>query len=119
MHKEEKVVPITRGKPSRLELILIPGAASIHVQLQPVKTRPLGTASGRSSDLQSHPPGTVVEFERGLQKGTSNVNKYEIADDNQVHAVSSTESGSAVFASEQQLEELTTGWPTRRLVALF
>ena len=57
MHEEEKVVPITRGKPSRLELTLIPGAASIHVQLQPVKTRPLGTASGRSSDLTTAPSG--------------------------------------------------------------
>jgi hypothetical protein len=119
MPQDEKVIPITRGKPARLELTVTPGATSIHVQLQRVKTGPTGTASGRTSALQSHPPGTVVEFERDLQKGKSTVNRYEIADDNTLHAVVSTETGGAVFVSEQQFEELTTGWPVRRLVAIW
>ena len=47
------------------------------------------------------------------------MNRYEIADDNRVCAVVSTESGGAVFAGEQQLKELATGWPMRRLVAVW
>ena len=47
------------------------------------------------------------------------MNRYEISDDNRIGAVKGTETGSAVFASQQELEHLTADWPTRRLVEVW
>ena len=47
------------------------------------------------------------------------MNRYEIADDNHVHAVAGTPAGGAVFATEQELEQLTAAWPMPRLVDVW
>src|SRR6187200_1273834 len=99
MHKDEKVIPITRGKPSRLFLSVRSNATGIDFQLHRIATGPDGLASSRPSLSLRQPAATVLEFKPQLQKGTE-VNRYEIAEDNRVHAVADTQTGGAVFASE-------------------
>jgi hypothetical protein len=119
MHMDEKVIPITRGKPSRLQLSITSSATRIDVQLQRIPTRPAGAAASPRSLSPSQAPATVLEFKPRLQKGNMKVNRYQIADDNHVCAVDGTETGSAVFANEQELEQVIAGWPTRRLVEVW
>lgn len=119
MHMDEKVIPITRGKPSRLQLSMRSNATRIDVQLQRITTAPVGATSGRQSLSPSHAAATVLEFKPRLQKGKMKVNRYQIADDNHVHAVAGTEAGGAVFASEQELARLAADWPLRRLVEVW
>ena len=119
MHMDEKVIPITRGKPSRPQLSITSSATRIDVQLQRIPTRPAGAAASPRSLSPSQAPATVLEFEPRLQKGNMKVNRYEISDDNHVCAVDGTETGTAVFASEQELEQLIAGWPARRLVEVW
>ena len=119
MHMDEKVIPITRGKPSRLQLSITSSATRIDVQLQRIPTRPAGAAASPRSLSPSHATAMVLEFKPRLQKGKMKVNRYEISDDNHVCAVDGTETGTAVFANEQELGQLIAGWPARRLVEVW
>ena len=69
MNTDDKVIPITRGKPSRLELSLRSNATGIDFQLQRIPTRPAGAASSRRSLSRSQAPAKVLEFKPRLQKG--------------------------------------------------
>jgi hypothetical protein len=119
MHMDEKVIPITRGKPSRLRLSITSNATGIDVQLQRIPTRPAGAAASPRALSPSQAPATVLEFKPRLQKGNMKVNRYEISDDDHVCAVDGTKTGSAVFASEQELGQLIADWPARRLVEVW
>ena len=118
MHEQDNVVPITRGKPSRLQLTLTSHATGVTVQLERMKTDAVGQSRSRSAS-QPHAPATVLEFKPRPQEGQSKVNRYEISEDNHVHAIGSTETGGAVVAGEQELEQLAANWPMRRLVEVW
>lgn len=117
MQEEDKVVPITRGKRSRLQLNVTSGICSISVRLQPMEPNLIRSTAHSGPASQPNVPGKLLEFEP--QKGKPNMNRYAIADDNRVHAVEGTADGGTVFASEQDLQQLTAGWPLRRLVEIW
>lgn len=118
MDEQPNIIPITRGKPSRLQLTLTSDATGINVQLQRIRTD-AGQWSGGTSASNTNGPGKVFEFKRPSQEGKTNMNRYTIAEDNHVHAVASTESNDSVFAGEQELQQLAGDWPMCRLVAVW
>ena len=58
VNEKTKVVPITRGKRSRLRLSVSPGASSIHYLLQP-SSQPIDSAARQRSHPQS--PGELLQ----------------------------------------------------------
>ena len=118
MNEEDKVIPITRGRRSRVRLIVTPGTTSLGFRVQPIeRTRP--TARGRPASPPQL-PGQLVEFRPQSEKGDQNVNIYTIDDHNRVHMLrQGAVPDSGAFASAEDLEQQVSGWPMRRLVEIW
>ena len=111
MSEQDKVIPITRGRRSRVRLIVSPGTTSLGVRLQPIRepTAPTPQITGQ-----------LVEFRPRSEKGDQNVNIYRIDDHNRVHVLpdGGVRDG-ATFSRVEDLEQLVAAWPMRRLVEIW
>ena len=110
---DQKVIPISRGRPLRLRMDVTQGPASVGFRLQ---RRP--EAPGPGSRRQQ--PGKLLAFNPRFEKGDQNVNRYRIDENNRVHPVlESSANGSSAFTSASELAELAASWPLRRLVEVW
>ena len=120
MHEEDNIIPITRGKPARLQVVLSSGPASVGFQVQR-KPDPVRTAGRGGPDSRAGMPvESVLEFRPRTQKGNQNVKMYRIDDDNRVQVLpEGTVRDGAVFTGVEELEQLVAAWPVRRLVEIW
>jgi hypothetical protein len=122
MHEEDNVIPITRGRRSRVRLTVTPGATSLGFRAQPLE--PARPAAGGRPASPPQFPGQLVEFRPPSEKGLQNVNIYRIDDNNRVHVLSDAVPKGAgpdsdVFTGVEDLEQLAAAWPMRRLVEIW
>src|SRR4051794_32466648 len=113
------VIPITRGRRSRLELMVSPGPSSITYSLQP---RPAAIQSRTHQGISAFPhrPGRVLAFRPQTQKGTNRMSSFRIDDENHVHVgPESTGEDGSVFSSVEDLKQITADWPMRRLAEIW
>jgi hypothetical protein len=117
--KTDNIIPITRGRPSRPELIVIPGPNSLTYSVQP-RPAPLRWRTPRAGAGFPDRRGKVLEFRLQTQKGTSQVSSFRIDDENHVHLQpESTGEDGSVFATVEDLEHMAADWPMRRLADIW
>src|SRR4051794_37402935 len=109
------VIQITRGRRSRLELIVSPGPTSITYSLQP-RPAPIPSRTQQGLFAFSPRPGRVLAFRLPTQKGTNPVSSFRIDDENRVQVVPEcTGEDGSVFATVEDLKQMTADWPMCRL----
>src|SRR5947199_3584102 len=80
------VIPITRGRRSRLELIVSPGPTSITYSLQP-RPAPIPSRTHQGVAAFPHRLERVLAFRLQTQKGRNPVSSFRIDDENHVQVV--------------------------------
>ena len=65
MKKQDNVIPIGRGKPSRLELRVSPGPSSVGFRLE---RKPEPAPPAKARPRRSQRPGKLVEFPSAVRK---------------------------------------------------
>jgi Protein of unknown function (DUF3489) len=113
------VIPITRGRRSRLELIVSPGPTSITYSLQPIPS-PIQSKTYHGRAALPRRPGRVLAFRLQTQKGSNSVSSFRIDDDSHVHVVpDGTGQDGSVFSTVEDLKQMAAGWPMRRLADIW
>jgi hypothetical protein len=114
----DNVVPITRGTRPRMQIIFTPGPNSIEFQVQTVPN------ANRHAPRRPHPPtairGKLLQFRTAAQRGNENMNSFRIDENDRIERLCDlNDMQGAVFSSFEDLEQLISGWPMRRLVAIW
>ena len=111
---DQKVIPISRGRPPRLHIDVSQGPASMGFRLQ-------HWPEARGSVRTPQGPGKLLLFNPQFEKGNQNVNRYRIGEDNPVHLVRGTSrvNDTPAFTTAAELAELAASWPLRRLVEVW
>src|SRR5829696_5503895 len=111
-YEKDKVVPITRGRRPRMQIIFTPGPNSIEFQLQPVPNASRH-APRRPAPQPTAIRGKLLHFRTAARKGNENrkghdyMNSFRIDENNRIETISDlNDSDAAVFSSFEDLEQL-------------